>query len=229
MFRFTKWVFTILLVLILSLVAARETRADEIIFSNFGPGMTFNPNTSWNVSGIYYGGRVVAQSFTPSANFAFSNAKLPMGILYGPNILQVVLMTSSGPSQYPGLIIETVTITNAVPPIQLPGIIVANSALHPMLNAGVQYWIVAYAPDDNTFMGWNLSHNDSSSYVLLNGFHSLTGPWPELGSLRSAFQIEGNGLQSTVPEPATLLLLSPVLVVVAWRVHRRKTGKNEIA
>jgi hypothetical protein len=70
-------------------------------------------------------------------------------------------------------------------------------------------------------MGWNLCLNEFA-FSLLNGSHSLNGPW-DFGSPRGAFQVEG-----TVPEPATMLLLGPVLVLMALRVHRRKTGKGEI-
>lgn len=221
MLPFTKLVITIAMAVGLGLAAASEARADAVVFSNFGPGMTFNISTAWNVSGTnFFGGRVVAQSFTPSANFAFSSAQLAMGIIGGPNILQVVLMTSSG--GFPGTVVETISLTNAVAPIGTGGIVLASSALHPLLNAGTQYWIVAFAPEDDTFMGWNLSLNDFSTSVLLNGSHSLTGPW-EFSAPRGAFQVNG----TPVPEPATMLLLSAALSVMALRGCKRKIGKRQ--
>jgi len=215
----TKFLVTIVMAVGLGLAAADEARADAVVFSNFGPGMSFNISTTWNVSGTnFYGGRVVAQSFTPSANFTFGSAQLAMGIIGGPNILQVVLMTSSG--GFPGAIVETMTLTNAVAPIATGGIVLANSTLQPLLNAGTQYWIVAFAPEDDTFMGWNLSLNDFSTPVLLNGSHSLTGPW-EFSAPRGAFQING----ASVPEPATMLLLGTSLTVMALRRSKRKSTK----
>ena len=210
----TKLSFTLVIVLVLSFAAAGEVRADAIVFSNFGPGMTFNVPQAWNVSGTnFFGGRVVAQSFTPTVNVAFSSAQLPMGIINGPNLLQVLLMTISG--GLPGTIVEAITLTDAVAPIGTGGIVLANSALHPVLNAGTEYWLVAFAPDDNTFMGWNLSLNDFSTFVLLNGTHSITGPW-EFSAPRGAFQING----SPVPEPATMLLLGAGILSIMFR--RRK-------
>src|SRR5215472_10783804 len=112
----TKLSFTLVIVLVLSFAAAGEVRADAIVFSNFGPGMTFNVPQAWNVSGTnFFGGRVVAQSFTPTVNVAFSSAQLPMGIINGPNLLQVLLMTSSG--GLPSTIVEAITLTDAVAPI----------------------------------------------------------------------------------------------------------------
>ena len=221
MLSFTRFLITIAMAVGLGLAAASEARADAVVFSNFGPGMTFNTSTTWNVSGTnFFSGRVVAQSFTPSANFTFSSAQLAMGIVGGPNILQVVLMTSSG--GFPGAIVETITLTDAVAPIGTGGIVLANSALQPLLSAGTQYWIVAFAPEDDTFMGWNLSLNDFSTAVLLNGSHNLTGPW-EFSAPRGAFQVNG----TPVPEPATMLLLGGSLTVIALRKRKRKIGNRQ--
>jgi hypothetical protein len=218
MLPFTRFLITIVMAVGLGLAATSEARADAVVFSNFGPGTTFNTSTAWNVSGTnIFSGRVVAQSFTPSDNFTFSSAQLAMGIVGGPNILQVVLMTSSG--GFPGAIVETITLTDAVAPIGTGGIVLANSALQPLLSAGTQYWIVAFAPEDDTFMGWNLSLNDFSAPVLLNGSHSLTGPW-EFSAPRGAFQVNG----TPVPEPATMLLLGASLTVIALRKCKRKSG-----
>jgi len=221
---FPKLLFTIVIAAVLALASAGAARADQIIFSNFGPGMTFDTATGALISGSnVLGGRVVAQAFTPSADFTFSNAQLAMGILSGPNILQVVLMRSSG--GFPGTILETVTLTNAVAPFTSAGIVLANSTLHPMLNSGTQYWLVAFAPDANTSMGWMQSLNDFSSLFRANSFHSLTGPWPEVGLRGFAFQLEG----TPVPEPATMLLLGPALAVIALRGRRRKTTLGRYA
>jgi hypothetical protein len=115
MLHFTKSLYTILIGVGLVLFIASEARADTVVFSNFGPGMTFNELQGVGVtgSGDPLGGAIPAYAFTPSGTFTFSSAQLAMNLVTGPNHFQVLLMTSSG--GLPGNIIETITLTDAVP------------------------------------------------------------------------------------------------------------------
>ena len=218
MLHFTKFLFTILIGVWLVLFIASEARADTVVFSNFGPGMTFTQNSGFNVTGSnLFGGVIPAHAFTPSQTFTFSSAQLAMTLLDGPNNFQVLLMTSSG--GLPGDIIETITLTGGVS--IFPGIVAANSALHPVLTSGTQYWLVAFAPEPDTFGIWNLSLNDFST-PQARGFTSPTGPWVAANNVpRSAFQINGE----PIPEPSTMLLLGTGLATLGTAL--RKRGHNE--
>ena len=221
MLHFTKSLCTILIGVWLLLFMASEARADTIVFSNFGPGMTFNQTQGLAITGSnLFGGVIFAHAFTPSQTVTFSSAQLPMNLVIGPNHFQVLLMTSSG--GLPGTIIETITLTDAVPMFP-PQIVVANSALHPVLTSGTQYWLVAFAPDPNTFGIWNLSLNDFST-PQARGFTSPTGPWVVANNVpRSAFQINGE----PVPEPGTMLLLGTGLAMLGTAIRKRCQNEKD--
>lgn len=216
MLHFTKSLCTILIGVWLLLFIASEARADTIVFSNFGPGMTFNQTQGLSVTASNLFGDIPAHAFTPSQTVTFSSAQLAMLLVAEPNHFQVLLMTSSG--GLPGNIIETITVTMPTS----AGIVTATSALHPVLTSGTQYWLAVFAPEPNTFGIWNLALNDFLTPQAL-GFTSPTGPWVVSNLNRSAFQINGE----PVPEPSTMLLLGTGLATLGTAVRKRRQHKKK--
>lgn len=219
MLHFTKSFCTILIGTWLVLFIASEARADAVVFSNFGPGMTFNQTQGFAIAGALVDPVIPAQAFTPLETFTFSSAQLAMTLVGGPNHFQVLLMTSSG--GLPGNIIETITVIDAVP-LSPSGIVVANSALHPVLTSGTQYWLVVFAPEPTTFGIWNFSLNDFST-PQARGFTSPTGPWVVNNVTRSVFQINGE----PIPEPSTMLLLGTGLAALGTAVRKRRQNEKD--
>jgi archaellum component FlaG (FlaF/FlaG flagellin family) len=208
------------------LAAPLQAKADTVIYSNFGPNMTYNAPTGRQVTGTNFGGNVYAVSFTLTGNFTFTSAQLAISyILNGTNQLQVSLATNA-PFNQPGTILETITLNNAV--TSRSSVVTATSTTNTLLKAGDVYWLIARAPANDTFMAWRDSladvSNNGSNFVY-NQSHSQTGPWTRSLGARPAFQINGNPVTTAVPEPATLLLLGTGLSGAGAAARRRSARR----
>ena len=141
-----------------ALLACGTAPAQQILFTTLGPGESFPgiPSLSigagefWNLSGN--NGAILAAAFTPSVTVPFSHADFALSYNYvaykdltGPPDLDVTLAEDAGGA--PGDTIETIHITNAFGGSTYSAILTASSALHPVLQQGVQYWLVLAPPD----------------------------------------------------------------------------------
>lgn len=196
----------------LSLAAATLPVAGaEVIYSNFGPGMSFNTNVydGWTING-FFGPRIgqqgIAQQFTPAESCVFTDAKLALTSLSGPNSFRVFLQADS--NGVPGGVIEEIDIAAGA----TPSVVSAISGLQPRLEGGTPYWltVVAGAPEVMGGWSWN-SIGDSEAYTF-NGTQggSPDGPWGAgpVAVLRSAFEVDG--VRIARPRELIELLLADV-------------------
>jgi hypothetical protein len=159
MLPFTKSLIAIVMGVGVGLAAAGEARADAVVFSNFGPGTTFDTNHGYTVAGSATNtANVVANSFTVASNVNFTSAQLALGLVSGPSMLQVLLVADAG--GVPGSIIETINVN--IGPFPPGSVVTATSVLNPLLTSGTTYWLMAYAPGANTLAEWNFSLSDTS-------------------------------------------------------------------
>jgi hypothetical protein len=148
----------------------------DVIFNNFGPGDTYQTDWGWTLS---LGSPIGADfdqgdPFKPSGiDFYLDNIELAVGLVLGPNELDVWLMSDN--SNKPGTIIESFHFSGAMgtfgefnPPLSM------NSVFHPLLEENTQYWLIASTTGPDEWAAWNWNS------IGETGTHALRqdlGPW----------------------------------------------------
>jgi hypothetical protein len=210
---------------ILFLVLAAPCRANTI-FSNLGPGDTYDcchgefvqgPQTLFDLD--------VGAPFIPLDSFTLDFVDIALTWFSDtPNAGDVWLMSDAG--GLPDLILESFHFEN------LPEFFTTDSTLatgvsttHPLLSAGVQYWVVA-STDGETQLIFN--SNITGDMGCVRRRDSDEGDWGEcfeVGEQAGAFRVRGT---PAVPEPASVLLFGIGGVALLGRaVATRKRARAE--
>ena len=170
--------------------------AAGVLFSNFGPGRTFNVFDYFPIVGQaqpYYASEAV--QFVPTVTAPFWDARVPLLLFSGPNWVTVSLAADS--SGLPGALIVSLDLAGAMTGPHSPSIVTATPAYHPMLTAGTPYWLVVSTPTPGTNAGWAWNPptvNDSASPTNFarSPFPETFGPWYlQTFVERPAFEIDG--------------------------------------
>jgi hypothetical protein len=189
-----------------------EPLSAGIIYSNLGPGDSFDPTSGWVVAtlgSIDHVDQAIAMPFTViGTNYTFTSAELAMWLVGGTSSLEISLTADA--SGVPGDVIETMSVNL---PGSDPALVTATSTLNPSLMAGSTYWIAAVASGDlssvwkfagspgvNPFGTVGYSYDGGSSWSTSSTPPSLP---PLTTNEEAAFRVNG----TAVPEPASLTLL----------------------
>jgi hypothetical protein len=176
------------------------------IFSNLvQPGNQYGPDSigvgAIPVPGIFI---YAATNFTPALDYRLTGLDLPLAVAFGPGEIDVLLFADAG--NLPGGLVEG---------FHLPGFPVGgptsltsiSSSLHPVLNAGAQYWVAVTGGTSTTFGMWGLTlfagdpTAGGAGRVIDNGVDS--GWTRNPGTRVGALEVSGD----PVPEPAASLLI----------------------
>src|SRR5262249_975000 len=147
-----------------------------------------------------------------SQNYAFDSVELAISLSSGPNVLNVYLMGSSG--GLPSGVLESFGLNDALSADRSTSLVMIDSVTHPLLEAGMQYWIVATG-GPQTFGSWQQNvHNDMGPNVSGSSLTSLVRDADE--NVIEAYQVEG----TVVPEPQSYLATALMALIVVWRARR---------
>jgi hypothetical protein len=197
----------------------------SVIFSNFGPGDSYN-TSSGNVVGDGFDGGFYSEgeSFTPGQNAAFGSLRIALSEVFPGSqgsSLTINLMADSGNA--PGAILETWL--TAPGSLGLLGNnnspLVLNSNLNLTLLSGTEYWITASLTGLGNAIAWNWNSTGDLNAQAINdgsGWFSPSGLTP------GAFQVDSAA--STVPEPSTLALFGVAFAGIAVCFRRRQPASG---
>jgi hypothetical protein len=184
---------------------AGQARAD-VIFTNLGPGETYDRTGGWAEAGpnALNGPVRAAIAFTINTDAAFDSTRLAVGLRGGANEIDIRLYDDAG--GHPGTVLESTHLSGQMPPFRMYDhghLVTFDSVTHPLLQAGQTYWLLPLAPGD-TDAAWNwtfFTHAGPLAYSL----EDEPINWTVVRQMAQG-TFEVNGTPSPVPESSGLVL-----------------------
>jgi PEP-CTERM motif len=194
----------------------------QTLFSNFGPGQSYNSGTLWVVGTEVEGeSGVLAVPFVPSETATLSDVMAALG---EEGSVDFYVESDSGGE--PGAILDTLTTTGTIG--SSSSILTYTCSSCSELTSGTTYFLVAVSSPVDGYSAWNDSNSDVGSYYY-NGTGSATGPWTLTTSgsdTLPAFEVDGTPLTPTPEPPSQLLFGTGLLGFAAFFSLRRRLMQN---
>jgi hypothetical protein len=202
----------------LSIAAAGLASAD-VLFSNLGPGDSYNVGSGPVINEDQW----IAADFVASASGSLTSIRIPLSSVSPVDAINLVIQLR-GPGPDPnGTLLESWEL----PPTEItpfPGSSLETliSTLNPTLVGGTSYWLRAQVTPLGENYLWNLnvigdlfsgavSTNQGATWVVIS-----TGE-----TAAPAFEVNANVNQAAVPEPSSAALLGMAAAGVLFTIRRR--------
>ncbi len=198
------------------LLVAPVGRAD-VIFSNLGPGGTYNNlSGAWSIANVSSPNTVVitmGPAFSVSGTYKLDSIYL--ALLYNSNTGgangQVTLSLYTDASGMPGTAVES-WVLSSVPDFGSPNGTLVTLPSGGFVLSNATYWVIGSA-SSGVWDLWMVNLDGTDGPVYRNGVVYPHATMP-------AFQVNG----TPVPEPGTLLLLASSMIALAGGVRRKLLG-----
>jgi hypothetical protein len=195
----------------LTLFVAATPASADVLYSNFGPGDTYDTTFGWTLSfGGPLGGDAFedAVAFTVSGgNYFFDSADVAVNHFWGPDIVHFNLHADGGGT--PGAVLDSTSASGVIPPGTQSSPMTANFGGDVVLRDGQTYWLALRTAEEDAHLSWAFNVVDDFG---LRAWQVNNGPWnpvmgtPGTDSERGVFRINA----TPVPTPGVLGLLGIV-------------------
>lgn len=203
-----------LMIVVCILIWPASISMADTIFNSFGPGDSYNAGVGYTIGN---GGYQQGNAFSPAMTASVDSYEIAIGLVSGQNLFSLSLLNDLAGE--PGSVIETFQINDAMGTfgVMNPPILV-NSLVHPLLEAGKQYWLIAGAPSADTWAAFN--YNGTGMMGLRATWSDVASFWDVYEDNVAAFRINGTP-GAAVPEPTSLLLLAAGIGVLGLAARRK--------
>jgi hypothetical protein len=186
----------------------------DVIINTFGtvtsPG--FDDAISWTVDPT----QSMAKQFSPSFG-TYTLDEIDIALMFQTQTSTINVSLCADNAGSPGSVLETFSVVNAGT-LSFGSLYVLNSAAHPTMTMGGNYYVTITPGDANSQGGWNFTndgHNGDMQYSTNGG-----STWTGFNNTDGAVTVQGK--LSSVPEPASMVVLG---LGVLSLVRRRRSTK----
>ncbi len=183
-------------------------------FSNLGAGDSYDCCYGWAIYGSAAPIKLDKGSrFVPPSSYTLDSVQAAFNWYGGTAGGYLWLMSDTAGA--PGAILESFHFAS-LPAPSAAKIVTGTSTLHPLLSAGLQYWVVASADSDSFLgFGWNTTGDTGLASRDSDGPWGVM-PWATAGAFRVT------GTLAPIPEPEATSLMLIGLGLLGLVAHREK-------